>query len=289
MLYHIENDFLRVAVSDTGAELMSIRSTAGTEYLWQGDAAYWADRAPNIFPYVARLTNGCYTYQGKTYHLPIHGFAPTAPFTVSEAKTDSITFSLESNAEYYEMYPFYFRFSIRYYLEQTTLHAEMKVENRDGKTMYFGLGGHPGINVPLEEGLTFEDYYLEFPEAQLRRVEFTPACFITGKDDPFPLEGNRLPLSHNMFDDDAIVLKGVPGKVQLRSSKGSRAVTLVAPELPVYGFWHMPKTDAPYICLEPWSSLPSRQDVIEDLEIQSDLISLASGETYCTTWSLICE
>ena len=249
MLAHIENDRLQVTISDAGAELMSIRSADGTEYLWQGDAAYWSDRAPNIFPYVARLTNGCYTYRGKTYHLPIHGFAPTAKFSPQDWEKTSVTFVLESNEAFYEMYPFRFRFHLRYYLEENTLHVEMKVENLDEKTMYFGLGGHPGINVPMEDGLAFEDYFLEFPEAKLRRVEFTPACFITGQEDPFPVENGRLPLSHNMFDEDAIVLKGVPGKVTLRSEKGLRAVTLIAPDLPVYGFWHMPKTDAPYICL----------------------------------------
>ena len=289
MLAHIENDRLQVTISDAGAELMSIRSADGTEYLWQGDAAYWSDRAPNIFPYVARLTNGCYTYRGKTYHLPIHGFAPTAKFSPQDWEKTSVTFVLESNESFYEMYPFRFRFSLRYHLEENTLHVEMKVENLDEKTMYFGLGGHPGINVPMEDGLAFEDYFLEFPEAKLRRVEFTPACFITGHEDPFPVENGRLPLSHNMFDEDAIVLKGVPGKVTLRSEKGLRAVTLIAPDLPVYGFWHMPKTDAPYICLEPWSSLPSRQDVVEDLETQEDLISLEAGKTYVTTWSLLCE
>ena len=289
MLAHIENDRLQVTISDAGAELMSIRSADGTEYLWQGDAAYWSDRAPNIFPYVARLTNGCYTYRGKTYHLPIHGFAPTAKFSPQDWEKTSVTFVLESNEAFYEMYPFRFRFSLRYHLEENTLHVEMKVENLDEKTMYFGLGGHPGINVPMEDGLAFEDYFLEFPEAKLRRVEFTPACFITGQEDPFPVKNGRLPLSHNMFDEDAIVLKGVPRKVTLRSEKGLRAVTLIAPDLPVYGFWHMPKTDAPYICLEPWSSLPSRQDVVEDLETQEDLISLEAGKTYVTTWSLLCE
>ena len=289
MLAHITNDCLQVIISDAGAELMSIRSTAGTEYLWQADPAYWSDRAPNIFPYVARLTNESYTYQGKTYKLPIHGFAPTAKFSVTNWEKTSVTFFIESNEEFYEMYPFRFRFSIRYYLEGAALHVEMKVENLDEKAMYFGLGGHPGINVPMEEGLSFEDYFLEFPEAELRRVEFTPACFITGNEPPFPLQNNRLPLSHNMFDEDAIVLKGVPGKVTLRSEKGQRAVTLVAPDLPVYGFWHMPGTDAPYICLEPWSSLPSRQDVVEDLETQPDLVRLDAGKTYITTWSLFCE
>ena len=123
---------------------------------------------------------------------------------------------------------------------------------------------------------------------QPRRVEFTPECFITGNADPFPLENGKLPLRHDLFDQDAIVLKGVPGEVTLRSAKGERGVTLTAPDLKVLGFWHMPKTDAPYVCLEPWSSLPSRQDVVEDLETQPDLISLPAGETWSTTWSLHC-
>ncbi len=289
MLYQIRNDALQVTVSDAGAELMSIRSAGGTEYLWQGDSRYWADRAPNIFPYVARLTKESYTYQGKTYRLPIHGFAPSAKFIVTEQSEGAVTFTLESCPEYYEMYPFLFRFSLRYQLEGNTLHVEMRVENKDNKTMYFGLGGHPGINVPMEEGLTFEDYFLEFPECSLRRVEFTPACFVTGREDPFPLQDGKLSLRHDMFDQDAIVVKGVPGRVTLRSEQGSRAVTLIAPDLPVYGFWHMPQTDAPYICLEPWSSLPSRQDVVEDLETQPDLICLDAGNEYVTVWSLRCE
>ncbi|MBO4937538.1 MAG: aldose 1-epimerase family protein [Oscillospiraceae bacterium] len=287
MLHYIDNGCLRVAVSTAGAELMSIKSSDGTEYLWQGDPKYWTDRAPNIFPYVARLTKGCYTYQGKTYQMPIHGFAPTAQFAVTEANDTSVTFALESTPEFYQMYPFRFRFSIHYYLEADKLHVEMKTENLDDKAMYFGLGGHPGINVPLEEGLTFEDYFLEFPPCALRRIEFTPACFITGRDDPFALEDSKYPLHHDMFNDDAIVLKGVPGQVTLRSARGKKGVTLIS-DLPIYGFWHMPRTDAPYICLEPWSSLPSRQDVVEDLQTQSDLICLDAGKVYSTTWSLHC-
>lgn len=286
MLYQIRNSHLTVTVSDKGAELMSILGADGTEYLWQGDAAYWGDRAPNIFPYVARLTDGCYTFGGKTYQLPIHGFAPTAMYAVTALTDASVTFTLEDNEEFYEMYPFRFRFSIHYYLEESDLRVRLEVENRDDKAMYFGLGGHPGINVPLEPGLKFEDYFLRFPGGGLRRVEFTASCFITGRDDPFPLENHRLPLRHDMFDQDAIVLKGVPGRVTLASGKGAKSVTLTAPGLGVFGFWHWPRTDAPYICLEPWSSLPSRQDVVEDLETQPDLIRLEAGKTYETIWSL---
>lgn len=288
MIHTIRGKGLSAGISTAGAELMSLCGADGTQYLWQGDPKYWPDRAINIFPYVARLTKGCYTYQGRTYHMPIHGFAPTAEFAVTEKSEDSVTFTLESCPEFYEQYPFLFRYSIRYSIRENTLDVELKAENLDSKTMYFGLGGHPGINVPLEEGLSFEDYFLEFPPCRPRRVEFTPECFVSGREHPFPLEEGKLPLRHDLFDEDAIVLKGIPGRVTLRSEKGARGVTLIAPDQPVCGFWHMPRTDAPYICLEPWSSLPSRQDVIEDLEKQEDLIALPAGQTYTTTWSLEC-
>ncbi len=42
----------------------------------------------------------------------------------------------------------------------------------------------------------------------------------------------------------------------------------------------MPKTDAPYVCIEPWSLLPSRKGIVEDIEKQSDLISLNSNCEY---------
>lgn len=51
-----------------------------------------------------------------------------------------------------------------YLLDGHTLKITNKVENIGEKRMYFGLGGHPGFNVPLEAGLSFEDYCLEFSE-----------------------------------------------------------------------------------------------------------------------------
>ena len=55
--------------------------------------------------------------------------------------------------------------------------------------MFFGLGGHPGFRVPLEEGLAFEDYRVELsPEAGPVQVGFTPQHFLNGQDRPFPLD-----------------------------------------------------------------------------------------------------
>ena len=286
MLCQIENGSLRVCADTHGAELMSIRSAGGTEYLWQGDEAYWKNRAPNIFPYVARLTEGRYTYRGESYSMPRHGFAPVSEFTPESGGPGSVTFRLDSDERTYGMYPFRFSYFITYRLDGDTLYIENRVENRDSKTMHFGLGGHPGINVPLDQGAGFEDYFFEFASCSPRRVEFTPDCFVSGREEPFELENGRMYLRHELFDDDAVVLRGFAGPVTLRSENGAHGVTLDASGFPLLGFWHKSKSDAPYVCLEPWMSLPSRSGVVEDFEQQPDLISLPAGETYRVEWSL---
>ena len=288
MLYTIKNDFLTVAVAGQGAELMSIKGSDGTEYLWQGDPKYWSDRALNIFPYVARLTDGSYYMDGELHQMNIHGIAPYRLFAVAEQTEDKLVLELVSDEETYASYPRTFAFRICYALRESHLDVTFEVENKDSKTMYFGLGGHPGFNVPLAAGKTFEDYRLRFEEAcKPLRVGFTENCFINGQDEAFALEGDTvLKLHQDMFDDDAIVLRNMCRKVTLETDGDAHSVTVTFPQMDYLGLWHWPKTDAPYICIEPWSSLPSAQDEIAVFEEQKDLISLAAGETYRNIWSI---
>lgn len=288
MIYTIENEKLKVQISDRGAELMSIQTKDGTEYLWQGDAKYWGDRALNLFPYIARLTQGKYTVNGQTYEMTIHGFVNYSVLEAEVQEADRIVFLLTQSEETLKMYPFHFSYRVEYALENDRLNVKFSVDNTDDKMMYFGIGGHPGFNVPLDKALSFEDYYLEFDEAKNPvRVGISPTCFVDGSDKEYPLaEGGRIPMSHGLFDDDAIVLTRMAKAVTLRSDKSERAVRVEYPQMDYLGFWHMPHTDAPYVCIEPWSALPSRQDVVEDLATQPGLIHLAAGETYENRWSI---
>ena len=282
MLYTIHNEYLTVKIQDKGAELWSVMDHDGTEYLWQGDKKYWGRRAPNLFPYIARMTKGQYTLQGKMYHMDIHGFAKDMIFEAEQISDSHIVFSITHTEETYAQYPFQFCFSIIYKLVGSKLSVTYYVRNDDEKTMYFGIGGHPGFNVPFERGASFEDYYLEFDSVRdAKRVGFSEDCFVTGKLTDFPLEdGVRLPLSHDMFDDDAIVLTDMATSVILKSKKSNKGVRVTYPNMTYLGFWHKPKVEAPYICIEPWSSLPSRKDVIEDLETQPSLVALKAKCEY---------
>lgn len=289
MTYRIQNAHLTVEVDALGAQLRSIRTADGCEYLWQGDPAYWRDRAPNIFPYVARLTGGKYQMDGALHEMAIHGFASRMPFALAAQEAQALTLRLEDNAQTFAQYPRRFVFSIRYALRENTLDIRYRVENRDARTLYFGLGGHPGFNVPLTAGLRFEDYHLRFEEpCAPRRIGFTEACFLDGTDSPFPLASDRiLPLRHDCFDDDAIVLKDMSRRVTLEAPGDSRSVTVEYPQMPYLGIWHRPRTDAPYVCIEPWMSLPSTQDKLAVFEEQPDLISLEPGGHYENEWRII--
>ena len=140
----------------------------------------------------------------------------------------------------------------------------------------------------MDDGTAFEDWVLRFPEAQdAMRVGFNPDCLVNGRDAPFPLaHGTDLPLRHDLFDDDAIVLRGIGAAAVLCSARSGRSVRMDFDGFPYFGLWHWPGKDAPYVCLEPWSSLPSRSGILEDLASQPGLLSLAPGRSLERRWTL---
>ena len=290
MDYQIQNDQISLLVSSIGAEMQSLKKD-GSEYLWNGDRRYWEDKSPMLFPFVGRLTDGKYSLNGTQYSMGIHGFARFMDYDVTEQSDDRIVFEIKDTDETYALYPYHFLLRISYELDANSIKIGYYVENQSDKAMYFGIGGHPGFRVPLDENLAFHDYYLEFPQkTRPDRVGFTQTCYLNGINEVFPLKDEKiLPMSHDMFDEDAIVLQNVCREVTLKSDKGHRKVTVSYPQCPYIGFWHMPKTDAPYICIEPWASLPSRQDIIEEFNEKSDMIQLLPGAEYKNNWCIILE
>lgn len=288
MYYTLKNDKLCLTVDSLGAQMMRLQSADGVEYLWQGDPKYWSDRAPTLFPFIGRLTNDSYRYLGKVYPMHIHGFAASMEFEAVEQTEESLTLRLSSRAETLEQYPFAFLLQIVYTLRENTVDISYQVQNLSRHTMPFGIGGHPGFNVPLVRGEAFEDYVLQFScPCQPDRVGFSPAVYLNGQDERYPLQQDQfLELRHGLFDEDAVILKNMAREVTLRSKVSGRGVCVSYPDMPYLGIWHWPKTDAPYVCIEPWSSLPSRQDVVEEFTCKSDLIQLPAGKEYATTWSI---
>lgn len=289
MNYIIENQSLMVTVSTLGAELMSIKSkTNGIEYLWQGDEKYWSGRAPNMFPICGRLWDKKYTYLGKEYTMPNHGIARGSELTLKEKKNDEITLSLLSNEETRKSYPFDFEYLVTLRLEENTLFVTYTVKNLGKNELIFAVGGHPAFNVPINNEGNFSDYFVEFEnECNALRVDFSKECYCT-KNDKYYTQGGvkRINLDHSLFDDDAIFLYNTSKKVTLGTKLHNHSVTVTFPQMKYVGLWHAPKTDAPYICIEPWSSIPANHGEIDDLLTKEQMNHLPSGYTYKNTYTI---
>ncbi len=280
------NEKLKVVTTTKGAELLSVICN-GREYMWQGSTEYWEYHAPVLFPYVGRLTENKYQYKGHSFQMMIHGFAMDSEFSIIQESDDHITYELRDNPKLFEVFPFAYSLRISYTLISSEIKVDYVVENLSNELIHFGIGAHPGFNVPLEDGLEFEDYYIQFSHGcKPDRISFSDNVLLGRTREPYALENSCINLKHNLFDNDAIVLENMGTCVSLESKKSSRKIKLTFPSMPYLGIWHANKTKAPYICIEPWASLPSREGVIEDISCKSDLIHLVKGGTYINTWSM---
>ena len=280
MIYQIENEILSVQVNDKGAELWSVKSKkTGVEYLWQGDPAFWGGRAYNLFPFIGRMPEGYYTYAGNTYATRAHGLARYFVFDLETRTENKLVFSFKDNDETKKEYPFSFIFRVIFELEGEKLTTRYEVTNTDSREMLCAFGGHPGINIPFGEG-EFEDYYLDFgvPSTPQRQLLDASDRFMADKTVPYPLvDGAKIPLRHELFEHDAIILQNSTGCVSIRSATESRYVTMYYEEYPFIGFWQVKAPNAPYVCLEPWSALPGLEGSIVELETKPYMTRVPAG------------
>ena len=287
MLYTIKNQEITVTVSDLGAELTSVKGKEGCEYLWQGDPALWGDHAPLLFPICGRLEEGRYTYEGKNYEMKLHGFARHSVFRVVAVEEELLRLTLSANEETKSIYPFDFELTVEYRLCGSKLLSDITLKNTDNQILPATIGLHPGFNVPLDQG-SFEDWRLEFdPPCTPNAFLLSDRCFLLGKEEAFPLEnGTTLPLRHSMFDHDAIFLNRVSHKITLCSDRSQRSVQFSFPDMPYVGLWHVPHTEAPYVCIEPWCGMPSYEGEVDDFSKKRDLFHLEPDQTQEFHYSL---
>ncbi|MBQ9729911.1 MAG: aldose 1-epimerase family protein [Clostridia bacterium] len=288
MLYTIENKTLKVSVDTLGAELQSIYSKkTETEYLWQGNEKYWKGRASNLFPVIGRLYGGKYTYDGNEYELGIHGFARKSEFTLAARTATKLSFTLKESEETLKDYPFRFTLTITYQIKENKLSCLYTVTNDDEKELIFTVGGHPGINVPFEKNDKFENYFLEFSENTKPVWHTLSGSFMSGKVRSYPLKkGVVMPLTHEILANDAIVLGKTSRKVTLKSKASKKSIEFEYPDFKYLGVWQAAAPDTPYVCLEPWSSLPSTDGKPDKLETKFDMSHLNPGESEQKIWML---
>ncbi|MBQ9615667.1 MAG: aldose 1-epimerase family protein [Selenomonadaceae bacterium] len=282
MLYVIQNEELLVEVRSQGAELRSIKEKSDeTEYLWNGDPAWWKYSSPILFPIVGKLVDGKYRVDGKTYELPAHGLARISEFQLVEKAPSRILFRLDASEKTMKSYPWEFCLEIGYELKDREIHVQWKVVNEDVKDMYFSIGAHPAFRCPIVHGENLTDCYLEFSED-----EDTP-CFTITSDTLLnhakidSLQGKTQPLSDEFFKDGVRAYEKLKSDaVTIKSRKSSKSLTVKAPGFTHWGFWAPERGGSPFVCIEPWFGHADFADFTGEFSEKEGNQMLATNETF---------
>ncbi|MBK9737292.1 MAG: aldose 1-epimerase family protein [Saprospiraceae bacterium] len=280
-MFIIENKHTKVAISACGAELMSIFNKQNQlEYLWQGNPKYWSRRAPILFPIVGKLKNDAYAYKGHEYHIKQHGFARDMIFEVVEKLSETITFFCRSNNFTRSSFPFDWLLEIKYTIKINTLIVTAMVKNKSyTNSMLFSIGFHPAFNVPLiKEKEMHEDYCLYFnDDIKGDRWMINNGLIDTIRKPAFEL--GRIPLSVDLFKDDALVFKNLKSDtITLQSMSTKTGLNFRFNSCPYLGIWS--KYEAPFVCIEPWWGIADAVNHDGNFESKEGIITLESGHSF---------
>ena len=287
MDYTLENEYLKVTITTSGAQVKSvIRKCDGVEHMWQADKAVWGYHAPILFPHCGKVVDGVIEAKGQTCQSPQHGFARLMEHSFVDQSRDTLVLELCADEETRKMFPYEFRLVSIFTLEGSTLHHTLSVENLDGCAMPFGIGYHPGFAIPFDDQHTAEDYELRFSEPE------SPLCV---NDLPHGLmHGNLYYLGSNIQSipiDDKLFANDSHCMVNLRSQTlglyekdTGRAVVCDISQFPYTLIWSKPGTPK-FVCIEPWHSLPSPENGSTRWEEKPAAAILAPGEEWSCTLS----
>jgi galactose mutarotase-like enzyme/nicotinamide riboside kinase len=278
----------RATFSARGAELTSLVATAnGLEYLWSGDPAVWGRHAPVLFPLVGRLPGDAYRYQGRDYHLPQHGFARDQEFAMLRQSDTELVFRLHHDETTRAIFPFAFELTITYTLQATRLTVRWEVRNpAPDQPLLFSIGAHPAVRCPLLPGETFDDYYFEFDHPVTLDRHLLQNGLLTGQTARVLTQARQMPLSYELFADDALVFKHYDfTRLTLRSHKSAHFARFQFDGFPYLGLWTK-GPGAGFVCVEPWYGVASPTGEPGELSEKEGILTLEPGQVFTAAYSI---
>lgn len=150
---------------------------------------------PVLYPSPCRLTEGKFTYDGKSYNFGfnrgntwIHGLVRTEPWEYDTPVSNESGASVQTWIDFtpgnplYEKFGFNHRLSLIFTIDEKGLRLEYQVINRDSRELPFGFGVHPYFTYPGPRDQAYvsvpAEYHMEMenliPNGKLLKVEDTP-------------------------------------------------------------------------------------------------------------------
>ena len=273
MIITLSNTKISASINTIGAELSRLEKN-NKNYIWTVDEAFWNKTSPILFPIVGRLKNDSYSINGKSYELPRHGFARNFDFKIENQTENSVIFSLESNAETLQQFPFEFELKMEYRLTENGLEITYLVSNKSNEVMPFSIGAHPAFVIDN----AFDNYNLVFNQSekmishQLENEQFD------GSVREIEAKNGKINLDYSLFEKDALVFKKLKS-TNITLQKNNEFVLKMSFEgFPYLGIWTKP--NAPYLCIEPWCGLADNINHNGNIEEKEGIILLKSKEIF---------
>lgn len=277
-IHSLRSGSLTATIKALGAELRSLKD-GGIEFLWQAGPE-WPRHAPLLFPIVGRLANDELRHQGKTYRMTQHGFARDNRFVWAERGERRCTLVLHDNEATRALYPFAFRLTAAYAIDDSGLDLTLTIANTGKETLPASVGGHPAFNWPLQPGAAKESYALTFARAESSPVRRLDGGLLRPAVESSPVKGTSLPLSESLFTDDAIIFDRIEStSVRYAAGQGASAGPWLKMSWRGFrelGVWSKP-SGAPFLCIEPWRGYASPAGFQGEFTDKPGLMHIAPG------------
>lgn len=215
---------------------------------------------PFIFPICARLSrtegDGRYLYKGKTYHIPIHGFAHRMPWEVLEHSPHRLVMKLTESALSLAEYPFEFEIVLEYEITENQIHCKQTYTNTGKEPMPYYAGFHPYLSLPFDKDEINLHYHPK------RRLQYNEN--LTDIIGELPTFKTPAPLSLPELNESLVELsenKQVELQFPDHSSINMKVEGIRDPNMFSYiQLYHIPQE--PFICIEPWMSHPNAMNTV---------------------------
>lgn len=279
MIFNAENENFTLKVKEMGAELNSLKSKkTGIEYIWCGDDSVWYGQSPILFPIIGRLLDDKYSLNGIEYTMPKHGLVRKKPFELVEKNENSLVFIQRDDEESRKSYPYSFELKVEFLLIDNGLKVTHTVTNTDVKTLYYSFGAHPAFNCEIGDFLEFSD------DTELTTERIDNESILIDRVFPVKMDSNKIELTNNLFDNDALILSDFKSKnIKLKSNNHNRTVSFDF-DSPFLGIWAKPK--APYVCIEPWWGINDDYNKKADLSLKRGIMTLEPQESKAFCWKI---
>lgn len=242
----ISNERIRAEILPDFGGMLAHLQISGTEILRMnegmlGIANVLAGGIPLLFPFASATPGNEAIFRGRSYTMPMHGFAKDLPFDVVRTEPDLCELRLLSSEVTRRYYPFEFDLRLIYAIADAELHTLLMVQNTGEGEMPFAAGFHPYFRMPDRRRSRFRFGLKEYWNYLDRDADGMPRHGVLSGE--LRLQDDHDTVFWNGRPDCEIICEAPDYRVKLQCAGAFDVITLCT-------------TQDGAACVEPWQARP---------------------------------